>query len=183
MRMNNFLRSICVAAAALALSACPKDDPESMAVTLGGTMSDGLDSSGDDGGDDGDDDGGEGACILNNCSSDAECSDCTDGRNTCLQSESRCVQCDPGGDGSECADGEKCTEFGNCVPGGQRLRVARRTILGVGRENGQQQEHDACRETAKQETSDRHIHSTCESVASISVERYDCKRQPFSLRY
>jgi hypothetical protein len=112
-----FARFMCLGGVVLALGGCPEGDSSQVAMTLGGTVSDGVDSSGDGGtpDDDGNDDG-DGACILNNCSSDAECSDCSDGRNTCFEAEKRCVQCAPGGDGSECADGEKCTEFGNCVP-------------------------------------------------------------------
>ena len=40
---------------------------------------------------------GSDACILNNCDEDAHCEGCSDNRNTCLESEKRCVQCDPAG--------------------------------------------------------------------------------------
>src|SRR5690606_18311387 len=113
MTMKTFWRAAWASWAVLLLAGCPEGESADMAASLGGTVSDGTDATGDDGTIPGDDDTGGGACILNNCSSDAECSDCTDGRNTCLQAEKRCVQCDPGGDGSDCPDGEKCTEFGN----------------------------------------------------------------------
>jgi hypothetical protein len=103
------------AAAAIGLAGCPSGDDGGAAATIAST------GTGDDGGvtgSDPDDTGnpGDGACILNNCTEDAHCDGCSDGRNTCFTGENRCVQCLPGGDGSECADGEKCTDFGNCVP-------------------------------------------------------------------
>jgi hypothetical protein len=69
---------------------------------------------GDDGSD-GDGNGGDtGACLLHDCSSDAECATCADGRNLCLVAEHRCVACDKGG----CPDGQSCSSWGNCVPDG-----------------------------------------------------------------
>jgi len=66
----------------------------------------------------GSDDPGDGICLLNNCSTDNECIGCSDGRNTCLVEENRCVACDPN-TGAGCADGQECSSFGLCVPAGQ----------------------------------------------------------------
>ncbi len=54
-------------------------------------------------------------CLLNNCTKDQHCTDCSDGRNTCLVAENRCVACNPNtGDG--CSAGETCTGWGLCAP-------------------------------------------------------------------
>lgn len=58
-----------------------------------------------------------GACILHNCNTNEECGGCSEGRNTCLTAEHRCVACDAGTD-SGCPEGEVCSSFGNCVPEG-----------------------------------------------------------------
>ena len=116
--MKLWLRTLTFAVAGLGLAGCPSGDDGGGAATIGSTGGDGgSDTNGDV---DPDDSGGpgDGACILNNCSEDAHCEGCSDGRNTCFTGENRCVQCLPGGDGSECADGEVCTDFGNCVPEG-----------------------------------------------------------------
>jgi hypothetical protein len=60
---------------------------------------------------------GPGICLLNNCSADEQCKGCSDGRNTCLVAENRCVGCDPN-TGEGCEDGEYCTSFGLCAPDG-----------------------------------------------------------------
>lgn len=63
---------------------------------------------------------GEGICLLNNCSAPEHCLTCTDGRNTCLISEGRCVACDPNLPLGEqgCPPGEECSSWGICVPAG-----------------------------------------------------------------
>ena len=61
---------------------------------------------------------GEGICLLNNCSEDAHCEGCADGRNSCLVEENRCVGCNPN-DGTGCPDGETCSPYGICAPTGQ----------------------------------------------------------------
>jgi hypothetical protein len=53
-------------------------------------------------------------CLLNNCTEDAHCTGCSDGRQTCLVEENRCVACNPT-DGSGCGEGEGCSSFGICV--------------------------------------------------------------------
>ncbi len=63
------------------------------------------------------DDGGPGICLMNNCSADEQCTGCSDGRNTCLEGENRCVACDPSS-GEGCEGGEYCTSFGLCAPDG-----------------------------------------------------------------
>lgn len=63
-------------------------------------------------------DDGQSICLLHNCDSDAECASCSDGRNTCLVAQHRCVACDSA-TGTGCPDGEYCSSFGSCVPNGQ----------------------------------------------------------------
>lgn len=53
-------------------------------------------------------------CLLNNCTSDAHCTGCTENRTTCKLSENRCVACDPETQ-TGCAEGEVCTGFGICA--------------------------------------------------------------------
>jgi hypothetical protein len=60
---------------------------------------------------------GEGICLLHNCESDEHCSSCSEGRNTCLVEEKRCVACDAD-TGTGCPDGQYCSSFGKCVPDG-----------------------------------------------------------------
>lgn len=59
----------------------------------------------------------DGICLLHNCNSDAECGACSDGRNTCLEAEHRCVACNAD-TGSGCPDGQYCSSWGNCVEDG-----------------------------------------------------------------
>jgi len=69
-----------------------------------------------DGPDDGTDPANEQqVCILHNCTEDAHCGGCSDGRNTCLVAEHRCVACDSN-TGTGCPDGQECSSWGNCVP-------------------------------------------------------------------
>lgn len=56
-------------------------------------------------------------CILHNCTEDAHCGGCSDGRNTCLVEEGRCVACDAATN-SGCEPGFQCSSWGNCVPEG-----------------------------------------------------------------
>ena len=60
---------------------------------------------------------GTAVCRLHSCDSDVECGACTEGNQTCLLAEHRCVACDPASGG--CGEGEFCSEFGSCVPEGQ----------------------------------------------------------------
>lgn len=63
---------------------------------------------------------GGGICLLNNCTANEHCAGCSEGRNTCLVAEQRCVACDPnqpiGQQG--CPDGQECSPYGICVPQG-----------------------------------------------------------------
>ena len=56
-------------------------------------------------------------CLLHNCTEDDHCGGCSNGRNTCLVEEKRCVACNAD-TGSGCPDGEYCSSWGNCVPDG-----------------------------------------------------------------
>src|SRR5258706_12523463 len=56
---------------------------------------------------------GAGVCLLNNCSTDAECEGCTFGRDKCKVDETRCVACF---EQKDCKTGEICTSFGTCAP-------------------------------------------------------------------
>ena len=110
------LRNLLVAATAVLLgptmflAACGDDDvntqPNNTTTTGTGTGT-GTGSGG----------GGQGICLLNNCSDNSHCVGCPDGRDICLQAESRCVACDPA-TGEGCAPGEECSSFGLCVPAG-----------------------------------------------------------------
>ncbi len=53
-------------------------------------------------------------CLLNNCKEDAHCTGCSDGRQTCLVEENRCVACNPI-TGEGCEEGFQCSSFGICV--------------------------------------------------------------------
>jgi hypothetical protein len=57
-------------------------------------------------------------CFLTNCSSNAECHDCSFGRTHCDVAAQRCVTCDPSS-GAGCASGLTCTKYGTCAPQGQ----------------------------------------------------------------
>jgi len=59
---------------------------------------------------------GEKICLLNNCATDDECADCTDGRTVCDQEAKRCVACGPKANGKNCRAGTYCTKYGSCVP-------------------------------------------------------------------
>lgn len=54
-------------------------------------------------------------CLLHNCTEDAHCGACDEGRNTCLVEEGRCVACNAETN-SGCFEGEECSSWGNCVP-------------------------------------------------------------------
>jgi hypothetical protein len=54
-------------------------------------------------------------CIQHNCTEDAHCGGCSEGRTTCLVAENRCVACDSD-TGSGCPEGQECSSWGNCVP-------------------------------------------------------------------
>lgn len=62
--------------------------------------------------------GGGGICLLNNCSSDAECADCSNGRRSCSSAAHRCIACGPSAGGRGCPSGQYCTQFGECVANG-----------------------------------------------------------------
>lgn len=59
---------------------------------------------------------GEGICLLNNCTDDIDCSDCSGEKTVCNQQEKRCVACGPGANGKQCSQGKTCTKYGDCVP-------------------------------------------------------------------
>lgn len=100
--------------AALGAGACANSDP-----IHGSGGSGGGGGSGGDGTGAGSGTGGAlptSICLLHNCSADVECEACTDGKNTCLVSEHRCVACGDGTNGGNCPQGEKCSSWGNCAP-------------------------------------------------------------------
>ncbi|HEY8079860.1 MAG TPA: hypothetical protein VIF62_37270 [Labilithrix sp.] len=102
--------------AVLALvAACSSSGDDSNPFDTGGGGKDG-------GGDDGNPNGG-GICLLNNCGSDAECVDCTNGRQKCSQNTHRCIACGPDAGGAVCPGGQYCTQFGECVPNGTTCPV------------------------------------------------------------
>lgn len=68
-----------------------------------------------EGGEGGSDAGLSGICILHNCASDSECGACSLGRTRCLPGEGRCVACDSETE-TGCTLGERCSEFGQCIP-------------------------------------------------------------------
>lgn len=57
---------------------------------------------------------GSGVCILHNCTEDAHCDGCADGKTSCDVDSARCVACGSNGEG--CPEGQECSSFGNCVP-------------------------------------------------------------------
>lgn len=63
----------------------------------------------------------DGVCILHNCTEDAHCGGCSDGRTSCLvepgETTGRCVACNAD-TGTGCPEGQECSSFGNCVPVG-----------------------------------------------------------------
>jgi len=56
-------------------------------------------------------------CFLTNCTSDAECHDCSFGRHTCDTVSNRCVACNSG-TGQGCPSGKTCTKYGTCAGAG-----------------------------------------------------------------
>lgn len=84
------------------LLGCAHSDP----IGTDGPIDDGTDPAAD-----------ELACIQHNCTEDAHCSGCTEGRTTCLVEEARCVACNSD-TGSGCPEGQECSSWGNCVPFG-----------------------------------------------------------------
>jgi len=54
-------------------------------------------------------------CLLNNCTENAHCTGCSDGRHICLVEENRCVACNPK-TGEGCKADEQCSSWGICVP-------------------------------------------------------------------
>lgn len=61
-------------------------------------------------------------CFLKNCTSDAECKDCTFGRTKCDLGSSQCVACDASS-GQGCSSGQTCTKYGTCAPTGATCPV------------------------------------------------------------
>lgn len=57
-------------------------------------------------------------CLLNNCTEDFECKDCTGGRAVCEKSSRRCIACGPAAGGRNCPANYTCTKYGDCVPDG-----------------------------------------------------------------
>lgn len=56
-------------------------------------------------------------CLLHNCNTDAECTGCSLARSRCLPSTHQCVACDSE-TATGCVIGERCSEWGVCVPEG-----------------------------------------------------------------
>ena len=97
---------------------CAQSDPVGpvSSSSAGGDGDGDGDGDGEDGGKDPQGDDGE-ICLLHNCSEDAHCAGCAEGRTSCLEAEGRCVACGentPGG----CPEGQECSSWGNCVPEG-----------------------------------------------------------------
>jgi len=101
MNASLFLRTSLVLIAGLAASGCANSDP------IDGVDEDGSDPQGDE----------TQICLQHNCTEDAHCGACSDGRNTCLVEENRCVACNSD-TGSGCPEGQECSSWGNCVPDG-----------------------------------------------------------------
>lgn len=57
-------------------------------------------------------------CLLNNCTEDFHCKDCTGTRTTCEKSSRRCIACGPAAGNKTCPNGYSCTKYGDCVPEG-----------------------------------------------------------------
>src|SRR5688572_25842043 len=114
-----------LALALLLGSGCAEGMPSSPGpTTLGpsagdtGEEEEGSTTDADAGDTDGTDDAvGEDICLLNNCDEDLHCAGCDENRNTCDVEQHRCVACNME-TGEGCAEGEYCTEWGNCVPDG-----------------------------------------------------------------
>lgn len=60
-----------------------------------------------------------GLCLLNNCTEDADCGSCGDGKTVCFASEKRCVACGPNAGGKTCKAGQTCTKYGYCAGSGK----------------------------------------------------------------
>jgi len=58
--------------------------------------------------------GTQGICLLNNCTDDSDCGNCSDTKTTCYAAEKRCVACGPNAGGKTCKAGQYCTQYGNC---------------------------------------------------------------------
>lgn len=65
-------------------------------------------------------DGGDGdvICLINNCTEDFHCKDCTGNRTVCEKESRRCIACGPAAGGRTCPQGYSCTKYGDCVPEG-----------------------------------------------------------------
>jgi hypothetical protein len=57
-------------------------------------------------------------CLLNNCTDDFECKDCTGNRTACSKADRMCVACGQQAGGRNCPQGYSCTKYGDCVPEG-----------------------------------------------------------------
>ena len=101
---NLFAISIC--GVALGTAACGDDSGTGAGGSSVGGQGTGAGSS-------------EGVCILHNCTEDAHCGACTEGRIYCLiesgSDYGRCVSCGSGTTGG-CPEGQECSSFGECVP-------------------------------------------------------------------
>jgi hypothetical protein len=60
--------------------------------------------------------GDEDICLLNNCSQDRDCDDCSGQRNICFKQEKRCIACGPNAGNKTCKAGSYCTKYGDCAP-------------------------------------------------------------------
>ncbi len=64
--------------------------------------------------------GDEEICLLNNCTDDVDCGDCSNERKVCSKSERRCIACGPNAGGKQCKAGSYCTKYGDCAPNSVR---------------------------------------------------------------
>src|SRR5688500_3622760 len=109
--LRSSLAVMVILAGALASTGCAKSD-----VIDPGAVDPAGSGDGDDEGEDGDDDDGdketqddeEQVCLLHNCTEDAHCGGCSEGRTACLVEERRCVACSAGVPGG-CPEGESCS--------------------------------------------------------------------------
>ncbi len=57
-----------------------------------------------------------GLCLEQSCRSDDQCGGCSGGKTVCDVAGRVCVACGPAAGGRQCPAGQKCTNFGDCVP-------------------------------------------------------------------
>ncbi len=115
--LRSSLAVVVILAGALASTGCAKSDVIDPGAVDPGGSGDGDEDGEDDDGDKDPQDDEEQVCLLHNCTEDAHCGGCSEGRTACLVEEKRCVACSAGVSGG-CPEGESCSSWGNCVPDG-----------------------------------------------------------------